>query len=196
MKEPGGLSDLEGAGLAAWEEQLVEITAGAVQAAAEAARAANETDIVQLVAPEEASVAGRPPAQVDWSGFPQRGKHCLRNDASVDALLDWRDGRGDIGRNLQEEYLEWRCVRDAGGRITRVEFTTQTPEYWETLAAHHPVKALRVIGRFAGERIADPMAVYGAANPAALTPEERRARFRANMAYPRGLRGCLETPSI
>jgi hypothetical protein len=187
MKEPGRLSDLEGAGLAAWEERLVEIATGAVRAAAKSARAAKETDVIQFVAPEEASVAGRPPAQVDWSGFPQRGKHCLRNDASVDALLDWRDGRGDIGRNLQEEYLEWRCVRDAGGRITRIEFTTETPEYWETLAAYHPVKALRVIGRFAGERIADPMAVYGVANPAALSVEERRTRFRENMAYPPGL---------
>lgn len=184
MKQPGGLSDLEGPGLRDWEGKLAEITADAVRSAVKAARAANETDVVHLVGPEDASVAGQTAAQVDWSGFPQRGKHCLKNDASVDALLDWRDGNGDVGRHFQEEYLEWRCVRDAGGRITRIEFTTETQEYWETLAAFHPMKTLRVIGRFAGERIADPMKVYGVKDPEALEPDERKRRFSANMSYP------------
>ena len=184
MKQPGGLSDLEGAGLRDWEDKLAKVTADAVRSTVNAARAAGETDVVHLVGPEDTSVAGQTAAQVDWSGFPQRGKHCLKNDASVDALLDWRDGNGDVGRNFQEEYLEWRCVRDAGGRITRIEFTTETQEYWETLAAFHPMKTLRVIGRFAGERIADPMKVYGVKDPEALEPDDRKDRFSANMSYP------------
>lgn len=35
----------------------------------------------------------------------------------------------------QDEYLEWHVVRDqVTGRITRLDFTAEAPEYWETLA--------------------------------------------------------------
>jgi hypothetical protein len=33
----------------------------------------------------------------------------------------------------QDEYCEWRVTRDASGRITRVTFTSEPPEYWQAL---------------------------------------------------------------
>jgi hypothetical protein len=37
------------------------------------------------------------------------------------------------GRSTQVEYLEWFTQRDERGRVTKVTFTTETPEYWGTL---------------------------------------------------------------
>jgi hypothetical protein len=33
----------------------------------------------------------------------------------------------------QDEYCEWRTFRDAKGRITKVVFTSEPPEYWQAL---------------------------------------------------------------
>jgi hypothetical protein len=33
----------------------------------------------------------------------------------------------------QDEYCEWRVTRDGSGRITRVTFTSEPPEYWQAL---------------------------------------------------------------
>lgn len=38
-------------------------------------------------------------------------------------------------RNVQDEYCEWHVRRNAAGRITRITFTTEVPEYWEALWA-------------------------------------------------------------
>lgn len=39
----------------------------------------------------------------------------------------------------QDEYLEWFVVRDpANGRVTRIDYTAESPEYWEALATHDP----------------------------------------------------------
>jgi hypothetical protein len=37
------------------------------------------------------------------------------------------------GMTTQIEYLEWFTQRDERGRITKVTFTTETPEYWQAL---------------------------------------------------------------
>jgi hypothetical protein len=39
----------------------------------------------------------------------------------------------DSDRNQQDEYCEWSVLRDAGGKITRVTFTTETPDYYDHL---------------------------------------------------------------
>jgi hypothetical protein len=41
---------------------------------------------------------------------------------------------GEI-RDVQEEYCEWHVTRNADGKITKVVFVTETPEYWEHLWA-------------------------------------------------------------
>lgn len=61
------------------------------------------------------------PEKVEWTAFPK----------------DIEDAGGDLTladqRLNQREYCEWCVARDAGGKIVRVEFTAETPEYWETL---------------------------------------------------------------
>ncbi len=41
----------------------------------------------------------------------------------------WRD----IVYRPQDEYCEWRVTRDFSGRITRIVFTSEPPEYWQAL---------------------------------------------------------------
>ena len=52
----------------------------------------------------------------------------------------WIDGAPQFGaadvifqERQQDEYLEWAVVR-SGGRVTRIMFTAEGPEYWRTLA--------------------------------------------------------------
>jgi hypothetical protein len=37
-------------------------------------------------------------------------------------------------RRQQDEYLEWHAVRDAGGRLRKLAFTAEAPDYWLALA--------------------------------------------------------------
>ena len=94
----------------------------------------------------------------------------------------------DLGRVLgQDEYCEWRTVRNPAGKLVRVEVTTELAKYWEILAAFHPMKTLRVLGRFAGEQIADWREVYGPNDPfaATATPDSRAADFNRMMVWNR-----------
>ena len=67
-----------------------------------------------------------------WMAFPRQ------------VLVDRRDDRGaafsfadsDVaGRDPQNEYCEWHVTRNAAGKITKVVFVTESPEYWERLWA-------------------------------------------------------------
>ena len=46
---------------------------------------------------------------------------------------------------LQDEYCEWSVTRNADGKITKVMFTTEGPEYWTYLAETQPETVLAVI---------------------------------------------------
>ncbi|MDX1998910.1 MAG: hypothetical protein SF066_14430 [Thermoanaerobaculia bacterium] len=43
-------------------------------------------------------------------------------------------------RGWQDEYCEWCVVRDANQKITRIDFTCENPEYWNTLWMIDPQK--------------------------------------------------------
>lgn len=121
---------------------------------------------------------------VDWDANPIRVQTCLKSRSKTMRLADWVNGTGDMGRlTCHEEYMEWRTVRNAAGKIVRVEMTTETLEYWETLARHEPVKLLSTIARFAGEPSVPVQAVYGPVNPNApgTTPAQRGNGFRSMM---------------
>lgn len=69
-----------------------------------------------------------------WMGFPRR---LLLNEHRDDRrrAFELSDERGDTpaGRSTQIEYLEWHVERNASGKITKVTFTTEIPEYWDEL---------------------------------------------------------------
>ena len=170
--EPGNLSDFGAAAQQHWDDLVAGYLGGHGSPHLVAAADDRLTDVVA----------------VDWGAYPTRTTQCLGSMASSLRLLDWSTGQGDIGRALlQEEYVEWRVVRDETRTIRRVEFTTEFPEYWSVLAAHHPATALELIRRFSGDLDVQPAAVYGGVNPFApgVTSAQRQAGFEDAM-LPRG----------
>jgi hypothetical protein len=79
-----------------------------------------------------------------WSGFPR--PHLVVNHRD-DREAAFRAGED---RKAQHEYLEWHVARNAAGTITKVTFSTETPEYWELLAAAEPDVVLRLYHEFFG----------------------------------------------
>jgi hypothetical protein len=67
-----------------------------------------------------------------WTGFPRPHLVVNHRDDREAAFAAGED------RLAQHEYLEWHVARDARGRINKVTFTTETPEYWEALAETEP----------------------------------------------------------
>ncbi|MDX6287670.1 MAG: hypothetical protein QOG53_3155 [Frankiales bacterium] len=169
--EPGGLADLDEAGLNAWQQVI----------------AGSATELANRLGPN-ASVVAQPDERtphsstIDWIGLPLRVVQCIGRHEAL-SLLDWRSTRGDVGRRrLQEEYIEWRVVSDDQG-IARIELTTELSDYWKVLAAHAPERTLEIVGRFARESAVPANAVYGDCDPfaSATTPEERAAAFTTTM---------------
>lgn len=172
VNEPGNLDALGVEGLAAWKE-LVTCTV-------ESAAANVGGNPYLLSAPSERTTEITGPT---WNAFPARVGHCLGRQPACQ-VLDWRNASGDEGRRrLQEEYLEWRTVRDRDGRVRRVELTTELPDYWRVLAAYRPKEALRLVAEFARLESVPGEDVYGFGSPLAakVTPEERNAGFVRTM---------------
>ncbi|MDR7188915.1 hypothetical protein J2Y46_001738 [Microbacterium sp. BE35] len=74
-------------------------------------------------------------------------------------LMEHRDDRRAAyaaaeSREVQIEYLEWH-VEKVDGRIARVTFTTETPEYWMLLAELHPEAVLALYRRLVSPAVAE-----------------------------------------
>jgi hypothetical protein len=116
----------------------------------------------------------------DWPAVPARVRACLGRSWAHPACDLTDPETGDIGRReFQEEYAEWRIVRDGEGRPVRFELTTELGDYWELLAGYAPDRALELVGQFADRDAVDPEDIFGR-TPAA-DPEGRRRQFRATM---------------
>lgn len=174
LSEPGGLSDLGADAKKAWNDEVIRLVNEAKSSAA--------SDHFKLLAAGDWEDGV---AVVDWDGFPKILQNCL-GDERASKFCDWKIPTGDIGRAFgQDEYLEWRTVRNSEGKLIRVEFTTELSKYWDILAGHHPMTTLRILGRFAGETLADWREVYGPLDPfaAGVTVEQRTDAFYAMMNW-------------
>jgi hypothetical protein len=84
---------------------------------------------------------------ISWVGFP-RGVET----ASISDIQRWR--RADEDRDRQDEYCEWSVERDPdSGKITRVTFTCEGPEYWSFLAETTPEVALDLYQQFVNPQV-------------------------------------------
>jgi hypothetical protein len=67
-----------------------------------------------------------------WMAFPRQVLVAHRDDRRAAFL----EADSDVAaRDPQNEYCEWHVTRNAAGKITRVIFVTESPEYWEHLWA-------------------------------------------------------------
>jgi hypothetical protein len=85
--------------------------------------------------------AGLIPELIEWSAFPVRVlTEVGRGAASWD--------RADSSRLEQDEYCEWSVERGDDGKITRITFTTEVPEYWEHVAQNDRNLLLKLYRQF------------------------------------------------
>jgi hypothetical protein len=72
---------------------------------------------------------------IEWPGFPKK----VQDRFPDDRRSAWKAAEEPAGarQKFQDEYLEWNVVRKAG-KITRVSFTCEGPEYWDFLARTDP----------------------------------------------------------
>lgn len=162
----GGLHDLDAAGQTAWQACATSYV---------------EDAITEFGSPEGgfrvALSDGSARVSIQWTGFPERVASCLGRRRTLE-LLDARPGLPG-GRDLQEEYIEWRVIR-RGSRIQRIELTTELADYWAVFAAHCPERLLAVVAGFAGEQEVGVRDVFGRddALDASVSPAERESAFR------------------
>jgi hypothetical protein len=65
---------------------------------------------------------------LSWIGFPRNTLTVERRDDHTKGFMEAED------RGSQFEYFEWHTTRDATGKVTKVAFSTETPEYFALLA--------------------------------------------------------------
>ena len=83
---------------------------------------------------------------ISWTAFP-----ALLLQQATSQQQRWADA--DATRERQDEYCEWSVERDADGVITRVTFTTETPEYFAHLAERDPDRLLAAYHELVGSHV-------------------------------------------
>ena len=88
---------------------------------------------------------------------------------------------------LQDEYVEWRVTRDAGGQVSTVSFTTELPEYYEALAEISEAALVAGIQDAIPGAAPTTVELFGSGfDPSLATPAERASRFLARAFSPNG----------
>ena len=106
---------------------------------------------------------------VDWRAFPITAP-ATHQEIDADRL------------SCQDEYVEWRVERDGQGRLMRVTFTTEFPEYFEALA-RVGVDALKegIAEIIPGADPTDTDLFGPGVDPNDTSPRARSQRFRSNL---------------
>lgn len=132
---PGFLTDLDNAGLQAWSDFISEQMDEARER--QNPGFSNYGPRHQFFNPlKNPPAADAVEADITWTAFPR-----IVELQSVSDKQRWRTA--DSSRDTQDEYCEWSVIRDpASGKITKVTFTSEGPEYWTFLASVAPNKLL------------------------------------------------------
>lgn len=128
---PGNLDEMSEESLAAWDERIrgfFDIEAN------EFPNFYNPTAVTE---PQENH-------RVTWPATPGRL-------LSTRISAEHRWAVADDDRNEQDEYCEWSAARDEEGKIVRVTFTTEVPEYFDVLLDTQPDLALDLYGQMSGQ---------------------------------------------
>lgn len=158
-----------------WDERVARVACGLEFPLPPAVADADPSNATELRVP-------------DWPAVPARVRACL-GVGRTDHLFDARHPSGHTGRSLfQEEYAEWRVVRDADGPV-RFELTTELSDYWELLARHTPKLLVKLVREFADDPTPTAAEVFGGHDPfSATSDEDARAE-----AFSRAFRGVQDS---
>lgn len=84
--------------------------------------------------------------KISWIGFPRR--------VLVTNPVDEKRWKiADASRQVQDEYCEWNVVRNTAGKIVRVVFTCEGPEYWDFIAKYNPDLLLKLYRQYVGPQV-------------------------------------------
>lgn len=122
---PGNLTDLDAEGCAVWHGFISETTDRAIAGNTDRTNDSPRAQYYNLTKTDTADDAVL--RKVTWTAFPRQVKVRATSDRQ-------RWTAADGSRDVQDEYCEWSVTRNAQGKITRVTFTCEGPEYWEVLA--------------------------------------------------------------
>jgi hypothetical protein len=88
------------------------------------------TALGEFVDPSEFDITIAAERHLVWMAFPRQVLVDRRDDRR--AAFAFADS-DPATRNPQNEYCEWHVARNKTGKITKVTFVTESPEYWERL---------------------------------------------------------------
>jgi hypothetical protein len=132
--------------------------------------ATNSSDQTWYFDPTTTNISEGVYAQITWSPVPGRIKYYFPNisNANMWSLADTgydttgatfgqipaepcdpgdtsKIPYGPYGpRGWQDEYCEWSITRNAAGKIVRIDFTCENPEYWNTLWMVSPQRVVEL----------------------------------------------------
>jgi len=87
-----------------------------------------------------------------WMAFPREVLVAHRDDRRAAFV----QADGDVARrNPQNEYCEWHVTRNAGGKITKVVFVTESPEYWQRLWAADRSRVVSLYQTLVGQPVTE-----------------------------------------
>ncbi len=84
--------------------------------------------------------------QLSWMGFPRALHTVTERDDRAEAFRLAED------RQSQAEYFEWHTTTE-NGKVTKVTFSVETPEYWTVLAETDPDRLLQLYRRLVDDDV-------------------------------------------
>jgi len=144
LSAPGGLTELSDDALAEWSAKVSQMIDTAI--AGNPQRFSSDAPRSQFFNPTTTAIADDAREKpIFWFAFPKKV-------AATASTSTERWQRADADRGVQDEYCEWAVQRRASdGKIVRVTFTSETPEYWEHLASSDPATLLALYSQFVGQ---------------------------------------------
>ena len=100
-------------------------------------------------------------------------------------------------RGFQDEYSEWSVQRDKDGVITRIDFTCENPEYWNSLWLTDPNKVLEIYQKTLDYAVIsmDDLVLKDASGNPVIDPSTGRAAYNPLNKYNNGSGGAMHLTS-
>jgi hypothetical protein len=141
---PGHTTDLLPAHRALWSQWISDAIDGAIAGDPAQNDGPRHQFFNPLKSPPAADSAEK---DVQWTAFPR-----LVQLGAPSEKQRWQ--RADASRDRQDEYCEWSVERNPqSNKIVRVTFTSEGPEYWQSLAAWQPDTVLELYQRHVSPRV-------------------------------------------
>ena len=135
---PGNLKDFDGAMAAGWSRLISDDLDREVADLGQS----NAGLQPQFYNPSKLDVSGAP-VPIRWPAFPQI-MEIKYGDHQQEMF------RQAESRDNQDEYLEWAVITQ-NGKITKVMFTCEGPEYWKFIADNDKALLVKLYSEIAGQ---------------------------------------------